>query len=34
MTIPGAYYSVQLCQACNARTPEEREEIMSEIPMD
>ena len=34
MTIPGAYYSFQLYQACRATSPEERDEILSEIPME
>jgi len=34
MTIPGAYYSFQLYQACRAQSPEERDEILSEIPME
>lgn len=34
MIIPGGYYSVQLYQACRASSPEERDEILSEIPME
>ena len=34
MTIPGAYYSFQLYQACRAQSPEERDEILSEIPQE
>lgn len=34
MIIPGAYYSFQLYQACRASSPEERDEILSEIPME
>lgn len=34
MIIPGGYYSFQLYQACQATSPEERDEILSEIPME
>ena len=34
MIIPGAYYTFQLYQACLATSPEERDEILSEIPME
>ncbi len=33
LTIPGAYYGVFLIQAYRATTPEDREEILDQIPM-
>lgn len=34
MVVPGGYYSVQVLQAYSAKTPEERDEILSEIPIE
>jgi len=33
LSIPGIYYTFQLCQAYTAETPEERQEILDEIPV-
>ena len=32
LAIPGVYYTLQLCQAYIAETPEEREDILDDIP--
>ena len=33
LAIPGIYYTIQLCQAYIAETPEERQEILDDIPV-